>query len=76
MSENFSDQMRRTIEESGITRYQLSCKTGVDQSALSRFVKGQRGLQLDAIDRIAEVLGWSLSVEPKSKATEAERGEI
>jgi len=42
-----------------------AAKTGVDQTALSRFVRGQRGLSLAAIDKIVEVLGWTLKVEPQ-----------
>jgi len=53
-----SDQLRTAIEKAGITRYELSKKTGVSQSTLSKFVLGTRpGLSFDAMDRVGEYLG-------------------
>jgi transcriptional regulator with XRE-family HTH domain len=40
-----------------MSRYELSKKSGVSQSSLSKFVLGQRpGLSFDAMDRIGKVL--------------------
>ena len=50
------EQLRRLIRDCGETRYSLSQKTGIDQSALSRFATGTRGLSMEAIDRVFEVL--------------------
>jgi hypothetical protein len=60
MSEKLSDQIRTAIERSGMTRYRLSCESGVDQGALSRFVHGKVGLSMDALDRIGLVLGLQI----------------
>ena len=60
MAELFSEQLRRAIRESGITRYSISAKTGVDQAALSKFLKGERGLSLSAVDRVMSVLGLEI----------------
>lgn len=51
-----SDQLRKIIERAGITRYELAKRTGVQQSALSRFMAGSVGLTLESIDRMAPVL--------------------
>jgi transcriptional regulator with XRE-family HTH domain len=52
-----SEQLREAIEKSPMSRYELSKKSGVSQSSLSKFVLGQRpGLSFDAMDRIGKVL--------------------
>ena len=61
----FSDQIRRAIDASGHTRYWLWKQTGVDQATLSKFMLGKAGLSAEALDAIAEVLGWTLQYEPK-----------
>ena len=56
-------QLKAAIEASGESRYALSCKSGVQQSALSRFMGGSRSLSLESAARLAEVLG--LELRPK-----------
>jgi transcriptional regulator with XRE-family HTH domain len=52
-----SEQLREAIEKAPMSRYELSKKSGVSQSSLSKFVLGQRpGLSFDAMDRIGKVL--------------------
>ena len=50
------DQVRDAIEASGLTLYAISKRTGVDQSTLSRFMRSERGLSVDALERISELL--------------------
>ena len=66
MSEPFSDQLRRAVRESGMTRYALSKTTGVSQAVLCRFVAGTAGMSLDSIDRLMDVLG--LEIRPRKRA--------
>ena len=65
MGELFSESLRRAIRESGMTRYAISVRTGIAQSTLSRFMKGERGLSLTAIDRLMDALG--LEVRPRKR---------
>ena len=51
-----SDQLRRAIEGSGLTRYQIAKVTGVSQSMLSRFMAGQSGLSTTSLDKLSELL--------------------
>jgi transcriptional regulator with XRE-family HTH domain len=37
-----------------VTRYRIARETGIEQSALSRFVSRKRGLSREAIDALAE----------------------
>ena len=64
-----SEQVRQAIETCGRTRYRLSKETGISQSMLSRFMAGDRGLSMAALDVLAENLGLQIVVRqpPKPK---------
>lgn len=51
-----TDQLRRAIDDSGLTRYQIAKETGIDESALAKFYNGHRGLSMDALNALGEVL--------------------
>ncbi len=53
----FSNQIRRVVDESGLTRYAICKKAGIDQGTMSRFMAGKVGLSLATLDALAEVLG-------------------
>jgi transcriptional regulator with XRE-family HTH domain len=59
---SFSEQLREAIEACGTTRYALCRSVGVSQSALSRFMSGERGMNLATLDKLAEVLGLEIIV--------------
>lgn len=56
-------QLREAIKKSGMSRNQLSIKSGVDPAQLCYFVQGKRTLTLKSAEKIAEVLG--LELKPK-----------
>jgi hypothetical protein len=60
-------QVRQAIKESGHTRYAISKATGIDQGQLSKLIHGQCGLGLDALERLAEFLGWEIIFRPNAK---------
>lgn len=55
-----SDQLRRAIKDSDLTRYRIFMETSIDQASLSRFVRGECGLSLDSIDRLGVLLDLRL----------------
>jgi transcriptional regulator with XRE-family HTH domain len=61
--------VRGAIENSDKSRYEIARLAGVSQAMLSLFVAGKRrGLSTTTLDRLAPVLGLSLSVKaPKKK---------
>jgi hypothetical protein len=59
MAKRVSDVLKHAILRAP-SRYAISKATGVEQSALSRFVRGHRSLSLDAVDAIAQHLGLEL----------------
>lgn len=55
-----SERIREAIEACGETRYRVAKETGVSQTTLSRFFKGERTLSQEAIDALAGYLGLDL----------------
>ncbi len=55
-----SDQIRRAIETSGLSRYEICRRAGVDQATMSRFMARKRGVNTTTLDRLAEVLNLVL----------------
>ena len=51
-----TDQLRRAIEDSGFTRYEIAKATGIDESALAKFYNGRRGLSMKALNALGEFL--------------------
>lgn len=53
----FSDQIRRAIDASGVSRYRI-CKTiGLDQGMMSKFMARKMGLTCKTLDALGDVLG-------------------
>ena len=59
-SKKLTDQLRQTIDNCGVTRYRIAKETGISESTLSKFCLGQRGISMDALDRLGEYLGLEI----------------
>ena len=55
-----TDEVRRALAESPLSRYEISRQTGIEQSALARFLSGERGLWTVTLDRLVPVLGLKI----------------
>jgi transcriptional regulator with XRE-family HTH domain len=62
-----TDQIREAIEQSGVSRYRIAQETGIDQSTISKFMLGHRGLSMEALDAIADELGLEVVVKSSRK---------
>lgn len=62
-----SDQIRQAVEGCGQTRYAIAKTTGIDQSTLSRFVSGERGLPMQTLDRLADYLELSITMKSQRR---------
>ena len=49
------------IEESDLTRYQIAIDTGIAETSLMRFMRGETSLQLERASVLAEYLGLELT---------------
>ena len=54
---SISDQLRAAVEAAEISRYEISRRTGIAQSILSRFINHGAGLSLENIDKLGDCLG-------------------
>ena len=55
-----SDQIRRAVDASGVSRYRICKAAGIDQATMSRFMAGRVGLLMPTLDALADVLGLDL----------------
>jgi hypothetical protein len=53
----FSDQIRREVNWSSLSRYRICKLARIDQATFSRFMAGKVGLSLPTLDALADVLG-------------------
>ena len=66
-NERFSDQIRRAVDASGMSRYAICKAIGLNQGAMSRFMNGKGGLSLATLDKLAELL--ELDIVRRTKRT-------
>jgi transcriptional regulator with XRE-family HTH domain len=69
-----SEQLRRAITTSGLSRYEISKATGVSQSTLSKFVLRQRGISIEAMDSVGKLLGLAIVRSKKKQPTKRSKG--
>jgi transcriptional regulator with XRE-family HTH domain len=65
-----SEQIRRAIRGSGMTRYRICREIGLTQPTMTRFMAGKASLSLQTLDKIAELLDLRI-VAGKSKPKKA-----
>jgi hypothetical protein len=63
-----SDHLRDAVKNCGMTRYEISQRTGIAQSILSRFINHGAGLSLENIDLLCACIGARLVLEPRKNA--------
>jgi hypothetical protein len=56
-----SAQLREAIRASGFSRYAISLRTGIPQSSLSYFIKGERNISLESADKLMRLLGLEIT---------------
>jgi transcriptional regulator with XRE-family HTH domain len=58
----FSNQLRDAVKDSGLPQSEICQETGIHKSTMSRFVRGEGGLGMDAIDAVCKCIGVNLIV--------------
>jgi transcriptional regulator with XRE-family HTH domain len=74
MRPTFSEQLRQAVRGCGTTCYALAKQLGIAESTLSRFLSGERGLTLDLLDKLADVLGLKFMVAVQTVNRPSKRG--
>jgi len=60
-------QLREALLTSDLSRYKIAQLTGVSNASLSLFVNGKRSLSLGAASLLADVLGFQLVREKRTR---------
>lgn len=60
-----TDQLRKAIDDSGLTRYRIAKETGISESALAQFYNGHRGLSMKALNALGEFLKLTITLGRK-----------
>jgi len=64
---NLIDQIRQAVRESGLTKRGLATLAGIDETAVSRFHSGERGLSMESLDALADVLNLRIVADGKPR---------
>jgi len=59
------EEIIKAMESSEHTRYRIAQNTGIAESQLSRFASGKRGMSVDALETLAEYLGFEIVLKRK-----------
>ena len=59
------DSIRQAIERSGKTQYRIAKDMGLNESHLSKFVRGEAGLSFERLVALVKYLGMELIIRPK-----------
>lgn len=62
-----TEAIAAAIKASDQTPYAIAKGAGVARSQLSRLLSGERGLDTETIERLADYLGLRITIEPKAK---------
>ena len=56
-----SDQVRRAVDESGLSRYRICQELDLAEATMSRFMSGKGGLSMNTLDALAELLDLNIT---------------
>ena len=59
--------LKAAIEKCGLTYYRIAKDTGIDETNLGRFMRGDMSIRLDKADILAAYLGLRLVSNPNAK---------
>ena len=59
--------IRAAIKGSGLSRYEIAKRAGIEESTLSRFMNAKASLSLDTIELLAPVLGLRIVANGKKR---------
>ena len=60
-----TDQVRQAASKCGMGQNALARAAGIHKAAMSRFISGERGLSMEALDALADVLRLDVVVREK-----------
>jgi hypothetical protein len=61
------DQLRQAVLDCGQSQYAICKATGIDKTALSRFINGERGVSMAVMNSLGEYLGLRIVADKAKK---------
>lgn len=61
---SLSSQLRLLIQRCGMSRYRICKEIDLAESAMSRFMSGERGLSMEVLDKLFPLLNLHVVAEP------------
>ncbi len=65
-----TDVLKAAIDRSGLTVYRIAKGTGLPDTTVLRFARGEMSVRLDKADKLAAYLGLRLVPDPDAKPPE------
>lgn len=62
-----TDVLKKAVRQSGLSKYRIARDTGILETSLGRFMRGETSLRLDKADLLADYLGLELVKRRKAK---------
>jgi transcriptional regulator with XRE-family HTH domain len=59
------ERLEDVIRDTGLSQREFARATGIDETVLSRFVRGERELRFRAIDQLLDALGLEIVIRPR-----------
>lgn len=56
-----SDQIRRAVDGSDLSRYRICKELGLAEATMSRFMSGRGGLSMEILDALADFLNLNIT---------------
>jgi plasmid maintenance system antidote protein VapI len=64
------DELRRAVQDSGLTLYRIAKGSGIAYQVLHRFARGERDLTLETASRLVDYFGMRLTRPKQPKKGE------
>jgi hypothetical protein len=62
-----TDQLRQAVLNCGQSQYAICKATGIDKTALYRFVTGERGVSMEVMNTLGDYLGLRIVADKSQK---------
>jgi plasmid maintenance system antidote protein VapI len=62
-----TEQLRQAVLNCGETQYAVCKATGIDKTAMSRFINGERGVSMKVMNTLGEYLGLRIVADKPNK---------
>jgi plasmid maintenance system antidote protein VapI len=67
MRSTLAETLREAIADSGMSHYAIAERSGVDEAALSKFVRGLKTINIETADKLMIVLGLEVRATKRAR---------